>query len=99
MPSLTSARSLPDFGSVFLLNNLGTGLSDRYKRTGRLEDLEEAIRCYRQACGLGAIAGRRHSERRSNWGAGPAPRQLAGGGGGPACWLPAARCSAANYAV
>ena len=32
------------------LNNLGAGLSDRYERTGRLEDLEEAIRVYRQAC-------------------------------------------------
>ncbi len=31
------------------LNNLGAGLSDRYARSGRLEDLEEAIRVYQQA--------------------------------------------------
>ncbi len=31
------------------LNNLGTGLSARYARTGRLEDLEEAIRVYQAA--------------------------------------------------
>jgi hypothetical protein len=30
------------------LNNLGNGLA-RYERTGRLEDLEEAIRVYREA--------------------------------------------------
>jgi hypothetical protein len=32
------------------LNNLGNGLSERYERTGRLEDLEEAIRVFREAC-------------------------------------------------
>lgn len=37
------------------LNNLGNGLSERFERTGRLEDLEEAIRCYRRACQLGAL--------------------------------------------
>ena len=30
-------------------DNLGNGLSSRYAHTGRLEDLEEAIRVYRQA--------------------------------------------------
>jgi CHAT domain-containing protein len=31
------------------LNNLGNGLSDRYARTRRLEDLEEAIKSYQRA--------------------------------------------------
>ena len=31
------------------LNNLGTGLSDRFARSGRLADLEEAIRRYEAA--------------------------------------------------
>jgi len=30
------------------LNNLANGLSDRYGRTGKLADLEEAIRYYEQ---------------------------------------------------
>ena len=39
------ARTPPDSPDLpDHLNNLGTGLRDRYARTGRLEDLEEAIR-------------------------------------------------------
>ena len=34
------------------LNNLGTGLSGRYERAGRPEDLEEAIGVYRRAVKL-----------------------------------------------
>ena len=38
-------------------------------RTGRLEDLEEAIRCYRHACGLGAIVAPQETLNASrNWG-------------------------------
>ncbi|MFM7582235.1 MAG: CHAT domain-containing protein, partial [Caldilinea sp.] len=44
----------PDLPS--LLNNLGTGLSTRFGRTGSIDDLEEAIRCYRKACDFGATA-------------------------------------------
>ncbi len=35
------------------LNNLASGLSDRYSRTGDLGDLEEATRHYRRACEKG----------------------------------------------
>jgi hypothetical protein len=43
------------------LNNLGNGLRARYERTGRLEDLEEAIRAYRQACVQGLQSNPHHA--------------------------------------
>jgi CHAT domain-containing protein len=47
--ALTPANS-PDL--AMRLNNLGSGLRDRYTRLGQVADLEEAIQSYRQAVAL-----------------------------------------------
>ncbi len=51
------------------LNNLALGLSDRYSRTGDLQDLEAARTLYRQACDRGLTVAPEETVRAArNWG-------------------------------
>src|SRR5205814_1954758 len=51
------------------LNNLGSGLRDRYRHTERLEDFEQAANSYRQACEQGLTVALEVALRTArNWG-------------------------------